>query len=247
MASTQYSTSCYYKNDLYRVSIVVDQDGDSDGDSEISEQFTGTDLSPDKIKPTLTHLHFELADPHRKSSALPKTIRLNQLLNVVYVKSVSNRQQKHAFTSVDTMNSPDPSRDAMEKSQETLSTMLNKSRSEMNVAQPPARNQQFSWGTFLSRQTTINGSRTDLIRRSAIRLCYVDVSNSIQWHVKKLELELETETMAVDLYRNLNLCLSTLVERPRYLLVFVNPCCGKGNWKGTRWNCWQMKMKGSEA
>ena len=54
--------------------------------------------------------------------------------------------------------------------------------------------------------------------------------------------------MAVDLYRNLNFHLTTLTERPRYLLVFVNPCCGKGKAKGNRENL-QLILdgQGSEA
>lgn len=230
MTRIQYSINCYYKNDLYRLSIVVNSDGDADDLSEISDPFTGTDILPEQIKPTLTQINFELTDPYRKSSALPQSIRLNQLLNVVYVKSVTNRQEKQAFTSDDTLNTKSISREAIEESQETLYTMLKKSRSDVNVKQ------QSSWGSHLSRQTTVNNSRPDFTRISSVRLSYVDVSNSIHWSIKKVELKFDTETMAVDLYRNLNVCLTTLIERPRYLLVFVNPCCGKGRLRGSEKN-----------
>jgi hypothetical protein len=39
---------------------------------------------------------------------------------------------------------------------------------------------------------------------------------------------MDTEDLANELYANLNLCLSTLKQRPHRLLAFVNPLSGKG-------------------
>ena len=71
-------------------------------------------------------------------------------------------------------------------------------------------------------------SESILLSKTIIKINYVDVSNSIQWNIKNLELEIDTEDIANELYTNLNLCLSTLTQRPRHLLAFVNPIVGKG-------------------
>ena len=227
MAAIQYSTHCYFKNDLYRLSIVVNDNQFCQDDSLTSNEFIATDISFEHIKPSLTQITFELIDQQKKVSALPKAIDLHQLLNVVCINSISPRQQKQVFTSVDTININDISTPIVEPSRQTSYTTLNTSKSEVNVAQQTPIRQQFSFGAFFSTQTH-TGSDDNITTRSSIRLSYVDVSNSIRWSIKQLELELENEELARDLDRNLTMCLTILTQRPHHLLVFVNPYCGKG-------------------
>jgi hypothetical protein len=94
-------------------------------------------------------------------------------------------------------------------------------------SQTTLKRRQFSFGRFFSSPSNRD---TEIIAlyKTLIKIHYVDVSNSIRWNIKSLELEMDTEDIANELNLNLFLCLSTLKQRPRSLLAFVNPLSGKG-------------------
>jgi hypothetical protein len=120
-----------------------------------------------------------------------------------------------------------------EQSQQTSYTTLNTTISQLSASQTPIPTptpkprRQFSFRRFLSTQSNID-NETNFTSKIGIHINYVDVLNSIRWTVKTLKVELTSEDLATELYMNLNLCLSTLKQRPRHLLAFVNPFGGKG-------------------
>ncbi|UJR29327.1 hypothetical protein I4U23_010539 [Adineta vaga] len=60
-----------------------------------------------------------------------------------------------------------------------------------------------------------------------LQFSYIDVSETFLWTIKRLEIELDSK-FAQQLCLLSNQCLSKLKNRPRNLLVFINPECGKG-------------------
>jgi hypothetical protein len=60
-----------------------------------------------------------------------------------------------------------------------------------------------------------------------VDVSYMDVSEAFLWTVNRLHLEMNSE-FARQLCSISNRYLSKLPNRPRHLLVFVNPKCGKG-------------------
>jgi hypothetical protein len=227
MPSTLYSTTCYIKNAPYRLRIHVDDNNEDSENIQLatdSFDFTATDIPINKIKPSLTRLHFELLTGKKpNNNNIPETIILNHLLNV---KQTVSKPKKYNSNNLQTssLNLSDRSptinkKPVLEQSQETNHTA---STSQINF-----KRRQFSFGRIFSSLSTPD-SESSVSVKTLIKINYVDVSNSIRWNTKSLELEMDTEDIANELYGNLNLCLSTLKQRPHRLLAFVNPLSGKG-------------------
>ncbi|CAF5073305.1 unnamed protein product, partial [Rotaria magnacalcarata] len=192
---------------------------------ELEVKFT--DISLDNIIPSITRLCFEPIN-EKKNTIVPEVISLNHLLSVQQLTKVPNKNRRNFNDNnkpidrnimVTTMN---------ESSQQTSCATLNTLVSENAVQQTPKIRRQASRRRFFSNQSYID-CEIDPIYKTGIKIRYVDVSNLIRWSVKKLEIEMETEDITNELYFNLNLCLSTLEQRPHKLLAFVNPFGGKGN------------------
>ena len=84
MPSILYSTTCYIKNDLYRLCIYVDDNDQNSTDIQSttdSSDFTSLDIPINTIIPSLTRLNFQLIND-KKNKNIPETIILNHLLNV---------------------------------------------------------------------------------------------------------------------------------------------------------------------
>jgi hypothetical protein len=233
MPSILYSTTCYIKTALYRLRIYIDnQNEKSDGitydrhpPSSDSLDFTATDIPLAHIQPSLTRLHFQLLDEKKISTNIPETITLNHLLHVKQTTSLSKKSNQRLSQTLRTGSSYSSERQSEVK---TLSSL--EQSQESNGSEAKLKRDQFSFRRFLSSFSN-QDNEVILLSKTSIKLDYVDVSNSIRWNIKSLELELDTEDLANELYANLNLCLSTLTQRPRRLLAFVNPLSGKGmNW-----------------
>jgi hypothetical protein len=234
MPSILYSTTCYIKNDLYRLRIYIDDKNENSDiiSSENITDFQSIDIPIHHIKPSLTRLNFELLDEKKLNNNIPQTIILNHLLNVKQTVSLRKKYNKNLSLTPQTSsldisdkNTNSKTTSILEQSQHTSHITLSS-----NDSQIFSKRRQFSFRNFFSSSTNSNNENI-LLFKTLIKINYVDVSNSIQWTIKHLELEMDTEDMANELYANLNLCLSTLKQRPRRLLAFVNPLSGKGRRK----------------
>ena len=228
MPSILYSTTCTIKTDLYRLRIYVD---DQPNYSSIpvqlatdSLEFTPTNIPINHIKPSLTRLTFQLLDDKKINNSIPQTIALNHLLNAKQAVALPKKSLRNSNNSA-----PSPSLDISGRSISARTTpILSRSQdTSRTTLTPPSSRRQFSF-TRLFSTTTNYDTEAILLHKTLIRIHYVDVSNSIRWTVKSLEFELDTEEVANELYANLTVCLSTLKQRPRRLLAFVNPLSGKG-------------------
>jgi len=97
MPSVLYSTTCYNKNDLYRLSICIDDNEQNLNNIQCdtdSSDFISSDISIDSIIPSLTRINFELVND-RKNTNIPKTIILNHLLSVQQTQIIPNRNRKY--------------------------------------------------------------------------------------------------------------------------------------------------------
>jgi hypothetical protein len=234
MPSILYSTTCYIKTDLYRLRIYVD---DKHENSEIKLQLpnndldlTSTDIPIHQIKSSLTRLNFELLDNAKKTNNnIPQTIILNHLLNVKQTTSSSKKYNKSFSQDLQTPSLEMSPGSIRMKTTPVLYQSQEPSEMPSTSASPQVSltRRQFSFRKLFSSSTN-QESETILLYKTLIQIYYVDVSNSIRWNIKTLELEMDTEDIANELYANLNLCLSTLTQRPRRLLAFVNPLSGKG-------------------
>jgi hypothetical protein len=220
MPSVLYSTTCYIKNDSYRLSIYVDNN------EKNSTDFTSTVIPIHAIIPSLTRLSFELVND-RKNTNIPKTIILNHLLSVEQTQASSNRDREVFNSTYDLFDTNETITPIKEVSKQPSQTTLETQISEVVMEPTPAIRRQFTFRRFFSTQSFAD-IQANLIFKTVINIRYVDVSNSIRWCIKKLKLDVESEDIANELYKNLNLCLSTLKQRPRHLLAFVNPFGGKG-------------------
>ncbi|CAF0725979.1 unnamed protein product [Adineta steineri] len=228
MPLTLYSTTCFIKNDLYRLHIYVNDDDDdkkNSTDTQLSS-FTSTDISKESIKPSLTQIKFQLIN-EKKNTNTSKIIILNQLLNVQQTKIITKKTRRNFNISTEVLNTYGTITPIVEQSKQTSCTTLNTQISEIVVPQTPIISRQFSFGRFFSTQSNPD-DKLNPTYKSIVKINYVDISNSIRWNIKRLEVEVETEDIANELYMNLNLCLSTLTQRPQNLLVFINPFGGKG-------------------
>jgi hypothetical protein len=191
-----------------------------------SSDFTSTDIPKDRIEPSLTRINLELVN-EKKNVKIPNIIILNHLLNVQRTKSIPKKNKRNFTNSTEVFNTYETT-PIIDQSKQTSYTTLNSNTSELVSPQTPTARRQFSFGRFFSTQSNAE-SDGNLTPQTTIKISYVDVSNWIRWNVKRLEVEVETEDIANELYANLKLCLSTLQQRPHHLLAFVNPFGGKGN------------------
>ncbi|CAF1307985.1 unnamed protein product [Rotaria sordida] len=237
MPSILYSTTCYISNDFYRLRIYVD-DGNNYSDlvspkniklATDSLDFTATSIPIDHIKPSFTRLNFELLNEKKPNNNIPTTIPLKYLLNVQQTTSLPKNSYRNFSTSLPTPSLETSSRmisltssPILEQSEERSRIMLTP-----NSSQAMFKRRQFSFRRFLSSFSNTD-SDVVLLYKTLIKIKYIDVSNSFQWNIKSLELEMDSEDIANELYINLNSCLSTLEQRPHRLLAFVNPLSGKG-------------------
>lgn len=225
MPSILYSTTCSIKTDLYRLRIYVDDQSNSSSTpvqlATDSLEFTPTNIPISHIKPSLTRLTFQFIDGKKINNNIPQTITLHHLLNVKQAVALPKKSPRNS--------NPSPSLDISERSISARTTpILNRSQeTSRTTLTPSSSHRQFSF-TRLFSSTSNNDTQAILLHKTLIRIHYVDVSNSIRWTIKTLEIELDTEEVANELYANLNVCLSTLKQRPRRLLAFVNPLSGKG-------------------
>ncbi|UJR13631.1 hypothetical protein I4U23_000644 [Adineta vaga] len=191
-----------------------------------SLDFTATDIPIAHIKPSLTRLHFQLLDDKKSNWNIPETITLNHLLNVKQTTSLPKKinqsftQNLQPTTSINA--SSERTTPTSEQSHDSSHITLSSNNSESII-----KRRQFSFRRFFSSLSNQDGDAI-LLLKTTIKIDYVDVSDSIRWSIKTLELELKDEDLANELYTNLNLCLSTLIQRPHRLLAFVNPLSGKG-------------------
>ncbi len=80
---------------------------------------------------------------------------------------------------------------------------------------------------WFSLQQITKNSELPLSESTPVDLSYIDISESFLWRVKRIQLEMDT-TVARQLCQISTQFLAKLKHRPRHLLVFINPQCGKG-------------------
>lgn len=221
MPSVLYSTNCFIKTDLYRLRIYIDDQNENiSSPIKDSLDFTSIDIPIHHIKPVLTRLNFQLLNEKKTSNNnnIPETIILNHILNIKQTISIPKKYNK-SFSDSLPLPSSDLSSSSTHSQQTSQTTLINDS----------FQHRQFSFRRFFSLSTNSNNNNNMvLLPKTLIKINYVDVSNSIRWNIKTLEIEMDTEEIANELYSNLELCLSTLKQRPKRLLAFVNPLSGKG-------------------
>lgn len=230
MPSILHSTNCHIKKNFYHLCIYVDDDHQIPTSPQATTSLSetqSTDISVDNIVPSLTRLNFQLLN-EKKNGILLSDIMLNRLLSVQQVPSVVNRNKRKFYFNDGMKNiiaTPTPlANHSRITSVATLDTIV----SDSNATKISWVRSQASFGSYLSTQSYTDKEATSMLK-TKIKISYIDVTNSIRWAVKRLELEVESEEEANQLYVTLNMCLSTLQQRPRRLLAFVNPFGGKGN------------------
>ncbi|CAF1300897.1 unnamed protein product, partial [Adineta ricciae] len=225
MPSVLYSTVCYIKNEHHHMYIYVDGAQSDSTEVQATSEFASPDIAIDNIDPSLTKIKLESVSK-RKNTNIPKVIHLNNLLHVQHIKSIRKRK-RNVYISTDALTTFEPV-PITEPSAEGSHATLNKSTSEVVVVpSTPVLPRSYSLSRlFLGQKSTETEGHAEY--KFAVKLSYIDVSNSIRWSIKRLEFEVESEDVANEVCVNLNLCLSTLKQRPRHLLAFVNPFGGKG-------------------
>lgn len=218
MPSVLYSTHCSIKNDLYRLRIYLD-DSNSFSLSNKSDEFTSVDIPTDLIQASSTRLHFQLIDQTKKSNRLslmdiPENLPLHYLLQVNQTVSAANRKKNISIDQISNVSA-------------ASNTPILVSTEEPNTPSTIQRQSSF-FRRFFSSKSTNSQSNGTFFPKTSVQLDFVDVSNEIQWTIKTIFIELDSEDLAMELTNNLNLCLSTLKQRPRRLVAFVNPLSGKG-------------------
>ena len=232
MPSIFYSTTCSIRRKLYRFRICIDEKKD---DSEVnifdsalsttsSLKMTSTTIPINCIQAALIRLDFQLLDEKKSTNHIPKTINLNHLLNVEQTTSLPSTNLNH--------NSQRSSLEVFDRTtkSQAISTSEQQSLGTGHTTLPfqeTWNRRQGSFPTFFSSLLN-SDSKSNLLVKTSIKIKYVDVSNLMQWKIKSLELVMDSEDIANELHVRLDLCLSTLKQRPHRLLVFVNPLSGKG-------------------
>lgn len=225
MPSILYTTICYIKNDLYRISINTNDNEQNFNDIDSSD-FTSPDIPVDKIIPSLTEINFELINKN-KNTTIPQILTLNHILTIQQTQIIRKKNQKtfddrNEITTIYETITP-----IIEQSQQTSQTTLNTYPSQTTIPSTINARRQYNFGRFFSTQTYTD-SEINQGYKTGIIIKYINISNSIRWNIKTIQIDVKTEDIANELYTNLNLCLSTLKERPKNLLAFVNPFGGKG-------------------
>ena len=224
MSVVLYATTCYMRKERYHLCIYVEHDSANAQTTAASTESASVETA---INPSLTRIKLEVVTG-KKSTNTPKIITLNQLLNVQQTKSLLERSKRNLYVSTDAIGiSGMVTTPTSEQSKQASSTTLNTTSSEVLLTQTPISPRSFSFARFFRSQSSTDVA-ADSVSTSIVQITYVDVSNTIRWSVKRLELEVESEEGANELCANLNQYLSTLTQRPRRLLAFVNPFGGKG-------------------
>ncbi|CAF3751273.1 unnamed protein product [Rotaria sordida] len=190
MPSILFSTSCSIKTEPFRLSICIDDDfkelfiGTNDS-TLLSANVCGAVSSTINIA-HLIRLQFELLSEKKINATtidndnIPRTILLNNLLNIKPLTNSSNEPNSSKFYIP-----------------------------------------RFSSEKIIQNYDLISFEPIQIV------LSYVHISESFIWTVKRLQLDMDFEA-AHQLSVILTEYLFTLKHRPRRLLVFVNPGCGKG-------------------
>jgi hypothetical protein len=203
-----HAMDCHVRRQPYRLLIVAAMEHSQ---SIESSEFLPTEVPIEKVRPSPMSIVLEPLNVRGRKSKPPQSIPLNHLLSAQQSTIIFNRRQR---TMVD--------------KQSRRSTMTGNSF-EMNTPQSSSgTRRQSRFSRFLSLDSMLKSDEETIVK-SLVNLSYVDVSNSIRWNIKHLNLEFDDKELAAQVCVNLNLCLAKLEQRPRRLLVFVNPQCGKGN------------------
>lgn len=227
MPSILYSATCVIRNDLYRLRIYVDELNSTDERLTSPSPFAPIDIPLNSIQPSLTRIDFQWIDEKKtQTNNIPPSITLHHLLNVQQTVSLPSKSKNKADRSsleASSRSTTAPTTPTIEQSQDTAQISLTPNGTQQVLL----KRLPFSFERFFSTQSK-NSGEAILLSKTSIQIDYIDVSDSIRWTIKTLALEMDTEEVASQLFADLNLCLSTLKQRPRRLLAFVNPLSGKG-------------------
>ena len=216
MLSDLFSTASYIKGLPYRLCICTGDDSSKGSFSTHSHASARSDtceskLIDAKIPPSSIRLHFEsLSDRNQHSDSVdkdsvPGSIILDHLLNVKVIASLANHNSGLEKKRAEHGNEHSLAKSTNEPSCSSLS-------------------QSSGWA---SAEESKNSNELSISKSTQVHLNYVEITKSFLWTVKRLELEMDVEA-ADKLSEILTRCLSKLTHRPRHLLCFVNPQCGKG-------------------
>jgi hypothetical protein len=229
MSTMNYSTRCYVKNELYCVSIVGNVNNDHAKQSDLSNteiiECLSSDIPIASIETATVRIEFDLIDGNKPASIVPKTIDLHRLLTIELNDTLSNPEQ--TSTNIDANNPSVISMLPDEPCQQTCETTISTSTCDKSISTASVTHRRFTFKSFISSLFSAKTS-VNLNTKSIIKLCYVNVCESVRWNINRLDLHFETNKLAEDFSRNINLCLSTFIQRPHHLLVFINPLSGKG-------------------
>ena len=216
MSSDLFSSAFYIKGLAYRLCICTDDDSSKGPVSTDRPVLARSDtceskLIDVKIPPSSIRLHFEsLSDRNQKSDSVdkdsvPESIILDHLLNVKVIASLAN---------------PDSGL-KKRRAEYTNQHSLAKSTNEQSCS-PVSQSSEWSFTDESNKSNELSLSQS-----TQVHLNYVEITKSLLWTVKRLELEMDVEA-ANKLSEILTRYLSKLTHRPRHLMCFVNPQCGKG-------------------
>ncbi|CAF1275573.1 unnamed protein product [Didymodactylos carnosus] len=160
-------------------------------------------------------------------SSLPRFFEKNQLIRT-QIKSESN---SNSLNSSATNENEIPLNlslsNVVNKDPEAFSHIYMRQTNELSES-----NEQSTTSLKRSILTTdeenVENNDEEQKSKTCVQLTYIDIKSPFQWLLKHLIIELQTEAEAKTFCVYLTKCLSILKERPRHLLVFVNPLCGKG-------------------
>ncbi|CAF0779218.1 unnamed protein product [Rotaria sordida] len=229
MPSILYSTTCYIKNDLYHLRICVDNNDQNSTNTQITTDSSTSipnDITIDSIIPSLTRLHL-IPVNEQKLTLVPREIILDHILSVKQTNTRLNGNRKHSSDISEINNINFTRTSSIEQSRRTSYSTLSSLISTVTVPRISTIRRPPSLARLFSIQSR-RDSEAHLMHKTLVKLSYVDVSNSIRWNIKRLEIEVDTKDIADTLQLKVNLCLSTLKQRPHRLLAFVNPFGGKG-------------------
>ena len=108
--------------------------------------------------------------------------------------------------------------------------LLNKLLNIRHNVKAPNESNASSLSQRSERSSTQETNKNDKVSSSEstkVELSYVDISESFIWKLKRIQLDMDP-TLVQQLCLISSQCLPKLNNRPRHLLVFINPECGKG-------------------
>lgn len=243
MPSTLYSTSCSIQENCYRLRVQSDQINvrpfervvpHFDLEQTKIDELTSSDIPVELVDPTSTKIVFEpiflnKRSPSARGNSVPLEIPLHYLLRVQRLETPSTKKKKKPSRngencSINTFTGTNSSTTSTSADENRPETPTSASSNIVDNAEGP-QSSETKFRRFLSMPATFSADS----QKTLIRLDFVDVSNLIQWKHRSLDIIIDSEVMATILFEKLQLYLSKLKQRPRSLLVFVNPLSGKGN------------------